>query len=96
MRHEPLVIDSIATSRALMVGPADLESKTMELALECEAGPPIAQKLGKMLALKAAGMDFESALEFSGAVLAVLRTSSDRVEGGRAWAEKRPPRFTGY
>jgi enoyl-CoA hydratase/carnithine racemase len=68
----------------------------MDLALEVEAGPPIAQKLGKMLAQKTWMMDFESALEFSGATLAVIRTSQDRLEGPRAFAEKRPPRFTGY
>jgi enoyl-CoA hydratase/carnithine racemase len=78
-----------------LVAPENLEAQTMELALEVEAGPPIAQKLGKMLAYRVAPLDFESALELSGAVLGVIRTSEDRLEGMRAYGEKRPPRFTG-
>lgn len=78
-----------------LVPPEELEAKTMELALAVEAGPPIAQKLGKMLTYRAANLDFESALEISGTALAVIHPSQDRMEGGRAFAEKREPRFTG-
>jgi len=78
-----------------LVPPEELEAKTMELALAVEAGPPLGQKLGKMLAYKTQGMDFESALEFSGMALSTIATSDDRKEGGRSFAEKREPRFTG-
>lgn len=78
-----------------LVGPEELESKTIELAREVEAGPPIGQKLGKMLAYRAANLDFESALEFSGAVLAVVEPSHDRKEGVRSFVEKRDARFLG-
>jgi 2-(1,2-epoxy-1,2-dihydrophenyl)acetyl-CoA isomerase len=78
-----------------LVPPGELERQTMELAGMIEAGPPIAQKLGKMLAYRTASLDFESALELSGTALAVIRPSQDRVEGSRAFVEKREPRFTG-
>ena len=78
-----------------LVPPEELEAKTMELAGMVEAGPPIAQKLGKMLAYRTANMDLESALEMSGTALSVIRPSEDRKEGSRSFAEKREPRFTG-
>ena len=78
-----------------LVPPEQLEAKTMELALAVEAGPPIGQKLGKMLAYRLANVDFETALEMSGAALAVTGPSEDRREGVRAFAEKREPIFKG-
>jgi len=78
-----------------LVPPEELEAKTMELASAVEAGPPLGQKLGKMLAYKTQTMDFESALEFSGIALSTTGMSEDRKEGQRSFAEKREPRFTG-
>jgi enoyl-CoA hydratase/carnithine racemase len=78
-----------------LVGPEELEAKTMELALAVEAGPPLGQKLGKMLAYRTQNMDFESALEFSAIALSTTASSEDRREGQRSFAEKREPRFTG-
>ena len=78
-----------------LVPPEELEAKTMELALAVEAGPPLGQKLGKMLAYRTQNMDFESALEFSGIALGTTATSEDRREGVHSFAEKREPRFTG-
>ncbi|MCL4230635.1 MAG: enoyl-CoA hydratase/isomerase family protein [Dehalococcoidia bacterium] len=78
-----------------LVPPEELEAKTMALALAVEAGPPLGQKLGKMLALKTAHLDFESALELSGTALSVIGPSFDRREGVRSFMEKREPRFEG-
>lgn len=78
-----------------LVEPEKLEEKTMELALAVEAGPPIAQKLGKLLAYRTQNMDFEGALEFSDLALGTIRLSEDRSEGRTAFSEKRSPRFTG-
>ena len=55
-----------------LVEPEELQARTMELALAVEAGPPIGQKLGKMLAYKTQNMDFESALDFSGIALSKI------------------------
>ena len=78
-----------------LVSPEELEAKTMELAREVEAGPPIAQKLGKMLMRQTARLDFEAALDFSSTALGVLGPSDDRMEGIRSFGEKRAPKFTG-
>ncbi len=78
-----------------LVAPDELEAKTMELALAVEAGPPLGQKLGKMLAYRTQNMDFESALEFSGIALSTTAMSEDRKEGARSFGERREPHFTG-
>ncbi len=78
-----------------LVEPEDLEAKTMELALAVEAGPSIAQKVGKFLAYRTQTMDFESALEFSGIALNTPNLSDDVREGRLSFVEKREPRFTG-
>mgnify|MGYP001229945667 CR=1 FL=1 len=78
-----------------LVEPEELEAKTMELALSVEAGPPIGQKVGKMLAYKTSGMDFESALQWSEMALPLVTLSEDRLEGVRSFIEKREPNFEG-
>ena len=78
-----------------LVAPDELEARTMQLALEIEAGPPIAQKVGKMLALRTSALDFDSAMQWSESVISVPGLSHDSVEGGRAFAEKRESDFLG-
>lgn len=78
-----------------IVPPEEFEDRVMAFAREVEAGPPIAQKIGKLMAYRTANMDYESALELSGAVLPLVTLSEDRIEGVRSFAEKREPRFTG-
>ena len=78
-----------------LVEPEDLESRTMELALEVEAGPPIGQKVGKLLAYKTASMDFENAILWSEMALPLVTFSNDRIEGVNSFVEKREPRFDG-
>jgi enoyl-CoA hydratase/carnithine racemase len=78
-----------------LVPPEELEAKTMELALAVEAGPPLGQKLGKLLAYRTQGMDFETAMEFSAIALGTTGTSDDRAEGARSFGERREPKFTG-
>ena len=79
-----------------LVGPDELEAKTMELALAVEAGPPIAQKLGKMLALRTAHMDFDTAMQWSESAIPVVGLSKDSIEGMRAFADRRETDFKGY
>ncbi len=79
-----------------LVEPDQLEAKTMELALECEAGPPIGQKVAKMLAYKTSSMAFEDAIHWSEMALPLVTLSQDRVEGVKSFVEKREPNFTGF
>jgi enoyl-CoA hydratase/carnithine racemase len=79
-----------------LVPPEELEAKTNWLADTIAAGPPIGQKIGKMMAYRTANLDFDTALEWSASVIGVVSTSQDRIEGARAFAEKRAAVFTGY
>lgn len=79
-----------------LVEPEELESKTMELALELEAGPPIGQKVGKLLAIRTAHMDFDTAMQWSESVIPLVGLSQDAVEGRNAFREKREAKFRGF
>ena len=78
-----------------LVEPDELEEKTMELALEIEAGPPIAQKIGKLLAMRTAHMDFDSAMQWSETAIPLVGLSADAREGAAAFREKRESDFKG-
>lgn len=78
-----------------LVPPEELEEKTMELALELESGPPIAQKLGKMLALRTAHLDFDTAMQWSESTIPVVGLSQDSIEGMKAFVERRETDFNG-
>ena len=79
-----------------LVEPDDLESKTMELALELEAGPPIGQKVGKLLAIRTSHMDFDTAMQWSESVIPLVGLSQDFKEGQAAFREKRDAKFRGF
>lgn len=78
-----------------LVPPEELESATAALADRIAVGPPIAQKLGKMLAYRTANLDFDTALEWSASAIAIASTSQDHTESVRAFMEKREHQFTG-
>ena len=78
-----------------LVEPAELEAKTMELALELEEGPPIAQKLGKLLAMRTAHLDFDTAMQWSESAIPVVGLSQDSIEGMKAFGERRETDFQG-
>ena len=79
-----------------LVSPEELEAKTMELALELEAGPPIGQKVGKLLAVRTANMDFDTAMQWSESVIPLVGLSQDFKEGQAAFREKRDANFRGF
>jgi 2-(1,2-epoxy-1,2-dihydrophenyl)acetyl-CoA isomerase len=78
-----------------LVAPDELEAATDALANRIAAGPPIAQKLGKMLAYKTANLDFDTALDWSASAIGIASTSHDHRESVKAFFEKRDPTFTG-
>lgn len=79
-----------------LVEPEDLENRTMELAREVEAGPPIAQKVGKMLAMRTQHLDFDSAMQWSETAIPLVGLSRDHAEGIKAFTEKRAGDFQGF
>ena len=79
-----------------LVEPEELESKTMEFALELEAGPPIGQKVGKLLAIRTSHMDFDTAMQWSESVIPLVGLSQDFKEGQAAFREKRDAKFRGF
>jgi enoyl-CoA hydratase/carnithine racemase len=78
-----------------LVEPDSLESKTMELAQEIESGPPIGQKMGKLLAYRTSSLDFETAMQWSESAIPLVDKSRDFREGVAAFLEKRDADFEG-
>lgn len=78
-----------------LVEPDQLEERTMQFALEIEAGPPIAQKIGKVLAYRTSAMDFDGAMAWSEMAIPLVDMSQDFQEGISAFREKRDAKFTG-
>ena len=48
------------------------------------------------MAYRTANLDYESALEISGAVLPLVQESFDRIEGVQSFVERREPKFSGF
>ena len=79
-----------------LVEAEDFHQRLREFAQEVENGPPVGQKVGKLMAYRTANLDYESALELSGGVLPLVTGSFDRIEGGMSFRERREPKFTGF
>lgn len=73
----------------------NLEKESLALAQRLAQGPPIANRLAKQLVYKGLETVLETALCSAGAYAAIAVKSQDHLEGIRAFAEKRPPKFTG-
>jgi len=66
-----------------------------ELARTIASKAPIALRYAKESVVKGLGMALEDGLRLEGDLSALLRTTEDRVEGAKAFLEKRKPRWTG-
>jgi enoyl-CoA hydratase len=92
----------IPAAEALRLGivervvPAGEALKTAaELARTIAAKAPIALRYAKEAVVKGLGMSLEDGLRLEGDLSTLLRTTEDRVEGAKAFLEKRKPRWTG-
>lgn len=92
----------IDASRALewgivseVVEPDQLLPRARSIAATIAANAPLAVKAARQLADKAAELPFSEAVEFEELLWGHLYASEDRIEGRRAFAEKRAPKFRG-
>jgi enoyl-CoA hydratase/carnithine racemase len=69
--------------------------EALELAREVAARPPIAARLGKQAVLTAEETALSPGLEAERRLYELAMATEDRVEGMRAFVEKRAPRFEG-
>ncbi|WP_028602424.1 enoyl-CoA hydratase/isomerase family protein [Ottowia thiooxydans] len=94
--------ERIDASEALRIGliskvvePQDLLNVARSMAGKIAANAPLAVVAVKKLAQVGGQLPLAAGLELEQQTFGVLRNSEDRIEGRRAFAEKRQPRFEG-
>ena len=78
-----------------MVPAGEALKNATELARTIAEKAPIALRYAKEAVVKGLGMSLEDGLRLEGDLSTLLRTTEDRVEGAKAFLEKRKPRWTG-
>jgi E-phenylitaconyl-CoA hydratase len=78
-----------------LVAPDELMSRAEEIAAQICRNAPLAVRATKMSAVMGQAMAPDQALEMERLLWGTLRNTEDRVEGRRAFVEKRPPRWRG-
>lgn len=78
-----------------VVEPEVLVEKALELAGVIAANGPLAVQMIKKVAETSSNVPLAQALEFTELAWGAMRDSEDRIEGRKAFAEKRKPRFNG-
>ncbi len=78
-----------------IVAPERLMERAREIARSIADNAPLAVRAAKRLADKAAELPLSEAVDFEEMLWGHLYASEDRVEGRRAFSEKRKPRFRG-
>ena len=76
-----------------LVPEEELETTTMEMAERIAAGPPIANRLSKLMLYKGLEFDLETAMKMAAAGETITLTSRDHVEGVAAFREKRDAQY---
>ena len=94
--------DLFDAEEALRIGyvsrvvPADrLMEETLAFARRLAEGPAVAIQLSKWLVDRSSNVDYDTALDLAESAMLIARATEDAVEGPRAFAERRPPRFIG-
>ncbi len=78
-----------------VVPAAEVQSAAQALATTLAERAPIAMRYAKEAVVKGLGMSLEDGLRLENDLATLLRTTEDRLEGAKAFLEKRKPRFTG-
>jgi 2-(1,2-epoxy-1,2-dihydrophenyl)acetyl-CoA isomerase len=95
--NEPLpAAEALRLGLVSRIVPADrLLDDAREIAARLAAGPPIANALTKRAIRRALESDLETALDHEATLQGIAGRTADHAEGLAAFAEKRPPRFSG-
>jgi enoyl-CoA hydratase len=78
-----------------VVPPGDVQSAAQALARTLAEKAPVALRYAKEAVVKGLGLPLEDGLRLENDLATLLRTTEDRIEGAKAFLEKRKPRFTG-
>jgi enoyl-CoA hydratase/carnithine racemase len=78
-----------------VVAPEALLPAARALADRLCGGAPLAQRAMKEVAWRSQHLSFQEAVRFGETMRKVAGATEDAAEGGRAAAERRPPRWTG-
>jgi len=78
-----------------VVAPDRVLAETIDLARAMAAKAPIALRYAKEAVVKGLALPLADGLRLEGDLSTLLRTTDDRLEGARAFLEKRKPRWTG-
>jgi len=78
-----------------VVPTAEVHAAALALAKMLAERAPIAMRYAKEAVVKGLGMSLEDGLRLENDLATLLRTTEDRIEGAKAFLEKRKPRFTG-
>ena len=78
-----------------LVPAAEVHAAAQTLAKTLAERAPIAMRYAKEAVVKGLGMSLEDGLRLENDLATLLRTTEDRLEGAKAFLEKRAPRWTG-
>ncbi|MEK7701511.1 MAG: enoyl-CoA hydratase-related protein [candidate division NC10 bacterium] len=89
--HEALRIGLVER----VVPAAEVQSAARELATTLAAKAPVALRYAKEAVVKGLELPLADGLTIENDLATLLRTTEDRIEGAKAFLEKRKPRFSG-
>ena len=78
-----------------LVPEEELESTTMEMARKIAAGPPIANRLSKLMLYQGLDFNLEAAMKMAAVGETITLSSQDHAEGTAAFRESRRPKYEG-
>jgi enoyl-CoA hydratase len=78
-----------------VVPAGEVQSAAQALARTLAEKAPVALRYAKEAVVKGLGLPLDDGIRLENDLATLLRTTEDRIEGAKAFLEKRKPRFTG-